>query len=98
MTTIREMAKAYESPETKNISELDSVNVNLELEEKQFTDSNGKEFCVQVTTIKGVEYRVPNSVLKDLREIIKENPNMILFKVRKTGEGMKTRYTVMSAD
>ena len=41
------------------------------------------------------EYRVPKSVLKQLKEQLEVNPKLKFFKVNKTGEGMKTSYTVI---
>ena len=95
MATIREMSQAYVSPETKNITELDSVNTELNLEVKDFTDKENKPFTVNVATIDGEEYRVPDSVLKQLKEHLSVKPNLLTFKVNKTGSGINTTYTVI---
>jgi hypothetical protein len=63
-----------------------------------FTDKDGKEFSIQVIEVDGEEYRVPVSVVKQLKEQLAENSGMTKFKVRKSGEGMNTSYTVVPLD
>ena len=53
-----------------------------------------------VFTINGLahsphEIPPPNSVVATLKEILKKNPDLKRFQVAKTGEGLKTRYTVI---
>jgi hypothetical protein len=45
--------------------------------------------------VNGEEYRVPDSVLKALKDNLEVNPKLGWFKVKKTGEGLKTNYTVI---
>ena len=96
MTSIKEQAKAYEPQQTKNISELDQVSVNLELQTETYKEGTPDEFSVNVTEIDGEKYRVPVSVLAQLKEILEEKPEMEYFKVRRSGEGMNTKYTVIA--
>jgi len=93
--TIRQSAKAYEPKTTKSIVELKSVSTELEVEEKTFTDKDGKEFTINVVEISGEEYRVPTSVIKQLKVLLVEKPAMTEFKVIKSGEGLNTTYTVI---
>ena len=95
MATLIDDAMAYEPPTTKNIAELDSVPTNIETEDKEFTDSDGKPFTVKVIKIEGEDYRVPTSVLSNLKAILEENPALKKFKVKKSGTGMNTKYTVI---
>lgn len=95
MGTIKEEAQAYEPKMTKNIADLELVGVNFETEDREATDSDGKAFKYKVTVIKDEEYRVPNSVLKSLKVILQEKPDLKTFKVIKTGEGLNTNYTVV---
>lgn len=95
MATLRESASEYEAKTTKNISDLDKVNVNLDLEEREYTDKDGKIFKVQVIVIDGIDYRVPQSVLKNLQTLIEDDPSITEIKVRKKGSGMNTSYTVI---
>jgi hypothetical protein len=95
MATIRQQAKDYESVKTKNISELKSVSTEMDIEEKEFQDQEGKLFTVSTINVDGQDYRVPASVLKSLKEILIDRPEIVKFKVRKSGEGMSTKYTVI---
>jgi hypothetical protein len=94
MTSIKEMAQAYEPKTTKNIAELQRVRCDMEVEEKTYTDKDNKEFSVLVAEIDGEDYRVPLSVLKDLKILLEDDPEIEYFKVLKSGEGMNTKYTV----
>lgn len=98
MATLRESAKAFKPKTTKSITELKSVNTEFDIETKMFIDKDGKEFSIQVIEVDGEEYRVPVSVIKQLKEQLAENSGMTKFKVRKSGEGMNTSYTVVPLD
>ncbi len=95
MKTIKEEAKAYEPKQTtKNISELQSVSTDIVLEDDSF-EFEGKEVKQKVMVVNGERYRMPVSVLRDLKVILEDNPNLKSFKVKKTGQQMETRYTVI---
>jgi len=95
MGTLKEEANAYEAPQTKNITELEKVSVDIVVEESEFNKSDGTTFTIKVVNIDGEYYRVPVSVLKSLKEIVKEKPEVKFIKVNKSGEGLKTTYTVI---
>ena len=94
MASIIESAKTYESKQTLNIADLDSVDVNLQLEQRTGTDENKQQFSYNVTVVNGHEYRVPNMVLEKLKEALNIRPDIKRFKVRRTGSGLSTRYSV----
>ena len=98
MGSIKDNAKAYEPPTTKNISELDKVSVDLVIEEKEFERKDETKFKVNVIVVEGEDYRIPTSVLKNLKAILEEKPELKFFKVKKTGEGLKTEYTVITLE
>ena len=98
MTTIGEAAKSYESKTTKNISELKEVNRSIDLKEGQFSKDDGEIVKYKFIVVDGEEYRVPASVLKQLKGLIEENKGLTRFKVKKTGEGLKTEYQVIALD
>ncbi len=98
MGTLKEEAEAYEAPKTRNISELERIPVNLQLEEREFTKEDGSTFTVKVVVLNDEDYRVPVSVLKNLKAMIAEKPDLKEFKVAKAGEGLKTEYTVIPLD
>jgi hypothetical protein len=98
MVSLKEQAEEYKPKKTGNISELKSVNVNLEIVEKTLTDKDGKEFTLKVIEVNGQEYRVPLTVIKQLNVMMKEKPSMTKFKVAKSGEGLNTEYNVIPLD
>lgn len=95
MGSLKEEAKAYEPPQTKNIADLEVVPVSAEVFEREYTDKDKNKFTVSVIVVDGEDYRVPVSVLKSLKAIIEERPEVKAIKVKKTGEGLKTEYTVI---
>ena len=98
--TIGELAKDYKSNTTKNISELPEVSTELEVDDDQFetTDKVTKQLKVvkqKVITVNGETYRVPASVLQQLKIVLEDNPSLKKFKVKKSGSLMETRYQVI---
>jgi hypothetical protein len=91
MAKLSEEAIAYEGKgKIKNIAELNAVSTDLEVKQ----DSEA-EFPYRYIEVEGEKYKIPSSVLGSLKAILEENPNLKKFKVKKTGEGMETRYTVI---
>lgn len=95
METLRNAAEAYTPPTTKNITELGRVPVDVEIRDETFTKEDGEDFTIKRISINNEEYKVPLTVLKQLKEILKEMPELKFFKVSKTGEGIKTTYTTI---
>jgi len=101
MTTLGETAKAYKPQQTKNIVDLDVVDVSELVEDDLFTfddEGEGKEIKQKVLVRDGEKYRVPNSVLKSLKAILEKRPTLKTFQVIKSGEGLKTAYTVLPVE
>ncbi len=95
MIKLSEEALAYEPTTTKNITELESVDVNIDIQERTGTKKDGDVFTYKYIVVNGEEYRVGSSILKQLKEQLNANPQMTKFKVTKTGQGMGTEYTVI---
>ena len=95
MAKLNEEALNYEAPKTKNIADLQSVNTDLELHDREGKDQNNEVFRYKVIIVDGEEYRVPGSVLGNLKAILEQNPDLKRFKVTKHGTGMTTKYTVI---
>ena len=90
MTNITEQAKEYEPKQIKNISELTSIDTNSEvLEDKE------AEFPYKYIEVNGERYKLPISVIASLKSILEENADLKKFKVKKSGDGMTTKYTVI---
>ena len=99
MAKIADFAKTYESKATRNIAELPEVSTELELEDDEFDfekDGKTKNVKQKVVEVNGEKYRVPISVIQQLKIMLDDNPNLKRFKVKKTGEGKEgTKYTVI---
>lgn len=96
MVTLKDFAKTFEGKKTRNITELEVVNLeNLEILEKEGTDKENKPFHMIVGISNNEEYRIPESVMRDIRTIIENKPTLKTIKVIKKGTGMGTTYTVI---
>ena len=100
MATLKEEAQAYEPQQTKNIADLEVVNIDevnvLESEEKK--DKDGKPFRYKYFVKDGEKYRVPSSVLEEIQSILEVKPKTKFIKVTKSGSGLNTKYKVIQVD
>ena len=90
MANFKEEAQDYKPQHTMNIADLDVVSVDMELNE-----ANDVEFPYKYIIVDDQKYRVPTSVIAELKAHLEDNPNLKKFRVKKTGEGMSTKYTVI---
>jgi len=96
MVQLLERAQNYEpAGKLKNISELTSIPIGIDVTEKTFAEGTDKEFKAEVFTIDKEEYKMPVTVLSSLKVILEENPKLKTFKVKKSGSGLGTEYTVI---
>lgn len=97
MATLKEEAKAFEAKASvKNIADLPEVSTDFELRsEKGKNSETGEEFEYKFIEVNGEKFRVPGKVIGDLKVILDENPNLKKFKVKRTGIGIDTRYTLI---
>lgn len=99
MAKLKEIAQAYEPTGMKNISELDSVDVNAEIKEEEKENLSGEKYLVRCVEVDGVQYRVPFTVIKDLKAILERKPNLKCFAVSRVGTTKEdTRYAVIPLD
>lgn len=99
MATLSEFAKTYEPQITKNIADLKEVDVNLQLVDRTGTDSKGVEFKYKVIVVNGEDYRVPSSVIGNLKVILEKKPSLKRFSVARQGTKKDdTKYTVIPLD
>jgi hypothetical protein len=98
MGTLKEEAQAYEPKQTLNIADLDVVPLDLKLENGEGTDDEGKTFKYKYTELNGKQYRVPSSVIGEIKKILKLKPEVQKIKVSKHGSGLSTRYEVEVLD
>lgn len=101
-STLKEEAENYEPKKTANIADLEKFDISEPIEEREGKDKEGKVFNYKVLVRDGIDYRVPNTVLESLKAILsanaKHNKAVTIFSVEKTGEGMATKYNVVSLD
>jgi len=100
MAKLSEAAKAYEpSSKTGNIADLGKVSTDLELIDDSFEfEKNGEVKTVEqkVIEVEGERYRVPITVIQQLKVLLEDNPNLKFFKVKKSGTTRDdTRYQVI---
>jgi len=93
---IKEFANEYEPQKMGNITELEVVRTDIEIKSEDRVDSNNESYHVMFVVVDEKEYRVPPSVVGQLKEVLKAKPNLATFKVTKTGEGKNTKYQVIS--
>lgn len=99
MVTMKEKAQNYEPQKTKTISDLGVFDADIETFLFEGTDKDGKTFTYEyVQDEEGNRYRVPGTVFNQMKMFLEEDPSISHFKVKKSGEGMKTSYTVMPVD
>ena len=78
---------------------MEVVNIEtVQIEEREGTNNEGKEFSYKVAIIGGEEYRIPESVLGSIKTIIEAKPSLKTVRVIKKGQGMNTEYTVIPLD
>jgi hypothetical protein len=94
MSSLKEEASAYEQKRTLNIVDLDKVDLSYPVEDRTGTDKEGKAFNYKVIVINSQEYRVPNTVLEEIKKILKLKPETKFVKVTKKGTGLNTSYAV----
>ena len=92
MGSIKEEANNSKTKSSvKNISELQSVDIDLAVQVEEST-----EFPYKYVEVNSVRYKIPKSVLDNLRIMLEDNPKMKKFKVKRTGTTKDdTRYTVI---
>lgn len=98
MANIRECAKAFLPKQTKNIADLEVVNLDWSMEDRKGLDKDNKEFKYKVVVKDGEEYRMPAIVLSAIKTIVENKPSQKTVKVVKKGSGMNTEYTVIQLD
>ena len=99
MVNLKESAKAYQPKKTRNITELEVVNLDdIVVEAREGVNEEGKKFNFMVAVIGTEEYRIPSSVLGSIKTILEAKPSLKHVKVIKKGQGMATNYTVIPLD
>lgn len=98
MSNLRDSAKNFVPKTTKNIAELEVVSLDYPIQEREGVNNDGKTFEYKVVIVGEEEYRIPNSVLADIKSILSAKPNLKTVKVIKKGAGLATQYSVIPLD
>jgi len=94
--SVKEAAQNYVPQLTKNIVDLEDVNIEtMQLEDRSGTDNKGEKFNYKVIVVNSEEYRVPGSVIGSIKGILAKKPDLKRISVSKTGDGLNTRYQVI---
>jgi hypothetical protein len=98
MITLKEGAVAFQPKTTRNIAELDRVSIATPMQAREGVGQDGQPYKYQVALVNGEEFRVPDSVLSQIKTILQVKPNLQNVKVIKKGSGMGTEYSVIPLD
>jgi len=102
MTKLGEFAKDFEpTSKAKNIADLKEVSTDIELVDDEFklvdkATKTEKIVKQKIIVVNDEKYRVPQSVISQLKIILEDNPLCKKFKVKKSGTTIDdTRYQVI---
>tara|TARA_Y100000310_G_C20552940_1_gene749049 strand:- start:119 stop:412 length:294 start_codon:yes stop_codon:yes gene_type:complete len=95
MTTLKDFAKEFEPQQMKNIADLEVVRTDIEIKEETRKDREDQEYHVMFVVVDGEEYRVPPSVVTQIKGILEAKPKIASIKVIKSGQGLATQYQVI---
>ena len=95
MPTLKDAANTYTPKTVKNISDLKTVSVDLNILNIIEKDKDGVDYSYNYIEVNNEKYRVPATVLSNLKAILQVNPSLKNFVVTKTGEGKNTKYQVI---
>ena len=97
MVTVGERAKDYVPKKIKTIAELPEFSTDNQIyDDGEGLDKNEKKYKYSYLLINGERFRFPDTVLADLKLILAENPKVKRFKVKSSGTGLDTSYTVIT--
>ena len=96
METLKQAAQNYVPQTTKNIADLEEVNIeDVKLEDREGKDKDGSPFKYKVFVLNEEEYRVPGSVIGQIKGILEKNSTLKRICVTKKGAGLNTEYQVI---
>jgi len=99
MSTIKEAAQQYEAKKTKNVSDLQEINIDTMIVEDREGGTAPNIFKYKAIIVNGEEYRVPGIVLGDIKAILEKKPDLKRISVSRTGtDKNNTKYTVVQIE
>lgn len=95
MVNIKDKATNFISQQMKNIADLEMVKVDVEIFDDVRQNKDNEDYKVMFIVENGEEYRVPTSVLEQLKLILESREDLKMFKVVKSGVDLNTKYQVI---
>lgn len=96
MTSVIEAAKVYEPKSSKTVADLPQFDVTQDMFDETRANDDGTKSTYKVIVVNGEKYRVPYTVLADIKEIYKIKSDLKYVKVTKSGSGKTgTKYTTI---
>ena len=101
MSNLKEMASSYEPKNMyKNIVDLPQVPTDIEVHtiNETYHEGTEKEETVELNYVEvdSQKYRVPKTVLAQLKVILEKKPDCKFVSVGKSGSGFNTEYTTVA--
>lgn len=94
MATLKQTAMAYVPPQTANVAELKQFSVDVEIKTHK-GNKDGEEFTYDYIEVADKHYRVPKSVIWQIKLLLTKMPKLKNVSVAKDGTGMNTKYQVI---
>jgi len=85
MTSLKETALNYKS-EKKDITNLESIPIDIEVKEGSF-EKNGKKMSYKFVEMNGWQYSIKASLFEKIQQIIAARPATTKIKINKTPTG-----------
>lgn len=96
MTSLKDSAKAFVPRTSKTVADLNVLTLDLPTEKRTGKDrESGEPYEYNVVVFMGEDYRLPDTVQKDIQTILTAKPELKTVKVVKKGQGLNTSYTVI---
>ena len=92
MTTLKETAVAYKGK--KELTDLDKISVNLEMQQGTFTNNEGKEIVYNYIEIDGYKYTVKGVIMNQIKRLLEARPTTTSIKITEE----KGEFFVMPLD
>lgn len=89
-STLGEAADNYEPMKLLTVADLEFITTDMPIAENAEADYPYKYVIVDKK-----EYKIPNIVIATIKDMREMSPDLTKFKVKKSGEGKKTKYTVI---
>jgi len=77
----------------KNVSDLKELSLDVDIEDRIF-GSGDQAFTVTGFEMDNVFYRIPKTVLSQIKMLLEDNIDLERVKIKKVGTGMQTQYLV----